>query len=102
MFLNRLDADAQLRSDLFIGVTFGDQLEDLRFPRGEGVALPLDRAPIYESFPALLEEPPWDAGAEGRVPLFSFTNPFDQIMRRGLLGEVTNGTRFDQFLHAVV
>jgi hypothetical protein len=39
VFLDRFNADPQLRGDLLVGVSFRDKLQNLRFPPGESASL---------------------------------------------------------------
>src|SRR6267378_2652815 len=85
MFLDGLDADAQLGRDLLVGAPLGDQLQYLSLPRSQVICPPSHRLATDKRLPALIPQPFRNRWAEEGVSFVRLPDSFEQIVGRGLL-----------------
>ena len=100
VFLHSLFADLQHIGYYFVGVAFGDQLEDLKLPRSQGILeLPLSRSIC--SLETVLQA--FDNGRTKKlIPGAHFSNCLGKRLCRRLLEEVTCGPYFDYSVYMFV
>ena len=87
VFLDGFDADAEFGGDLFVGESFGNQLQDFGFP-GSQFDVFLDGLPVGKGFAALIAQSLGNRGAEKGVAPLNFPNGFDQFIGGSLLHQV--------------
>jgi len=102
MFLNGLDADAQLGGDLLVRAAFGDQLQHFGFAGREVVGPAPGGLSADEGFAALVAQALGNGRAEIGVASVRFANGFEQFVRGGLFDEISGSARLGQFLDVFV
>ncbi len=76
MFFNRFNADTKFRRDLFVGPTFGNQLEYLHLARTQADALLLEQFPCSRPLLIIIVETLGNYWTEKHVPFLDFPNRF--------------------------
>ena len=74
MLLNSLNTDAKFRRDLFVGVTFGNELEDFHFARSQAVSARVDPPASIQRLSLSFGNALRDDLAEYDMPLVDFPN----------------------------
>src|SRR6185312_14078961 len=84
MFLHGLDADAEFRGGLFVGLAFGDELQHFHLARGQFGIFLLQYARAVECFWIEPVQPPCDRGSEKGVSLLDLTDGVANVVGGGL------------------
>src|SRR4051794_10295083 len=95
--LDRLLGEEHLLTDLAVGETLGDVIEDLALLRGEHCELV-----VLAAVSQPLEHAGRDGGVEERLPPTDAPDPFDEIRPLDLLQQVAGGAREDRGGHRLV
>src|SRR5436190_5861783 len=80
MFFNRLNADAQFRSDLLIGASLGNELENLGLASSEVVPTSFLRLSAGQGNAAMVPQPSGNCRAEISIAAVRFADGFQQFV----------------------
>jgi len=90
MLLNSLHTDAKFRRDLFVGMTFGNELENFHFARSQAVSARVDPPASIQQLSLSFGNALRDDLAENRMPLVDFPNHFAQMVGGSLFRQKSN------------
>lgn len=98
MFVHRFEADTQFRGDLFVGLTFGNELEHLYLPGTEAVTR-FGKPLAWIQHPRKLARGPRVRRAEEGVAFLHCAYGGSQHVRGGLFEQESCGTQGDHLLN---